>query len=455
MNSPLNKLSRLFWLMPLGVLFVSCASNPEAAKHGDIVDGLGNEISLQDTVEEIQQDEIEEVAFPEKKQLVLHSEIPVELNDEVMVWIRFFAKKERDRFESYLVRGSQYRKLIEEIFRKNKLPPELYYLALIESGFVHHARSSASAVGYWQFMRPTGIQYGLRISPYVDERQDIVRATQAAAKYLRWLFNQFDDWHLALAAYNAGPGRIKGALRRSGLKDYWQLARKGFIPKETASYVPQFMAAMIVGSFPERFNFEVPDAAEIPDIKPVRVPSPIKITDLARISNVSVDMIQKLNPHLKAGYTPPNVSKYYVWMPASMKIDSEDLSIKLIPFKKDSRLFAGGGRAVGGGAFRTHIVRKGETLNLIARRYRKSMTQLKTENGLRTGRIMVGQAIKIPGNRSSQLTLARATFYRVKPGDSLASIAQKFKVSIAALRQSNGLRGTVIYKGQSLKIAGR
>jgi membrane-bound lytic murein transglycosylase D len=389
-----------------------------------------------------------DVQIPERKPLILRTEIPMELNSEVKDWVRFFAKKEHDRFESYLVRGSQYKRLIEEIFKRNKLPPELYYLALIESGFVHHARSSANAVGYWQFMRPTGIQYGLRISPYVDERQDIIRATQAAAKYIKSLFNQFDDWHLALAAYNAGPGRIKSAIRRSGMNDYWQLAKNGYIPRETRSYVPQFMAALIVGNFPERFSFELPEAQEFPDIKPVRVPSPIRIHDLALVSSVPETTIQRLNPHLKAGYTPPNLSKYYVWMPATMKMDADDLIEKLLPYRKDARLFSGFGAA-----FRTHVVRRGETLDLIARRYRKSMTQLKAENGLRSGRIFVGQALKIPG-RAPAGASTRVTYYRVRKSDSLASIAQKFGVTVADLRENNGLRTSKIYRGQSLKIAG-
>jgi membrane-bound lytic murein transglycosylase D len=453
-KADLKKWNRRLLLTALTGLIGGCASHSEKINEAPIPDELVDAEMDSESDQELEQDDLDDVTIPEKKQLILRSEIPVELNEEVMGWVKFFSKKERDRFESYLVRGTQYKNLIQEIFRKNSLPPELYYLALIESGFVHHARSSASAVGYWQFMRPTGIQYGLRISPYVDERQDIVRATQAAAKYLKWLFAQFDDWHLTLAAYNAGPGRIKGAIRRSGIKDYWKLSKRGFIPRETRSYVPQFMAALIIGSFPERFNFEIPAAAEIPDIKPVQVPSPIKITDLARLSNVSESVIEKLNPHLKAGYTPPNTSKYYVWMPASMKIGADDLITKLLPFRKDARLFAGGS-AVGGGAFRTHIVRKGETLNIIARRYRKSMTQLKDENGLRSGRILVGQALKIPGYGNSKSSFKRARFYVVKRGDSLASIAQKFKVSVSALRQSNALRGSVIYKGQSLKIAGR
>jgi membrane-bound lytic murein transglycosylase D len=420
------------------LLFMGACASREPAR---VVAQDELELEAQDLVEE---EAGPEVNIPQRKELVLRSKIPLEVNQEVMNWIRFFAQKERERFESYLVRGSQHKTLIQEILKKNDLPEELYYLALIESGFVHHARSHANAVGYWQFVRPTGLQYGLRISPYVDERQDLVRATQAAAKYLKSLFNQFDDWHLALAAYNAGPGRIRGAIRRSGHKTYWALARSGYIPSETRNYVPQFMAALIIGSFPERFNFEIPEAESIPDIRPVHVPSPIQLTDLAKISNVPVAVIKKLNPHLTAGYTPPNTSRYYVWMPATLKLTNEVLIERLKPFKKDSRLFAGAA------ALRTHVVRRGETLNLIARRYRKSLSQLKRENNLRGNQLSIGQQLRIPGTRSE----ARGnSYYKVRNGDSLASVAQKHGLSISALKQLNGIRGSKIYRGQSLKVA--
>ncbi len=391
----------------------------------------------------------DEAGIPSKRPLVLRSRIPLEMNAEVMKWIRYFAKKERDRFESYLVRGNQYKDLIQEILRKNELPEELYYLALIESGFVHHATSTANAVGYWQFVRPTGLQYGLRISPYVDERQDIVRATQAAAKYLKTLHKRFGDWHLAMAAYNAGQGRVSRAIRRSGITNYWELSRKGWIPRETRNYVPQFMAALIIGSFPERFNFEIPEPQGIPNILPVRVPSPVLLTDLAKVSDVPVKTIKQLNRHLKAGYTPPGISKYYVWMPADLKLSAAELNAKLLPYKKDSRLFAGGA------AMRTHVVRRGETLSTIGRRYRKSVGQLRNQNNLRTNRIYVGQQLKIPGSERIAGKKARPRFYRVKRGDSLAAIARKYGVSVASLKSLNKIRGSTIYSGQSLKIASK
>ena len=173
--------------------------------------------------------------------------IPLEINADVERWLEFFTMKDRERFTRFLERGSRYKTMIYAVLKEQGIPTELYYQAMIESGFATHATSTASAVGIWQFIPGTGRRYGLRIDQYVDERRDPMRATIAAAMYLKDLHNVFQNWYLAMAAYNAGEGRILGAIMRSGTRDFWEMVKKRSLPSETMNYIPKFLAATTIG----------------------------------------------------------------------------------------------------------------------------------------------------------------------------------------------------------------
>ena len=218
----------------------------------------------------------------------LKAGIPVEINKAVDRWIDFFANKNHDAFQRFLDRGHPYKKMIVATLRDSGVPSELYYLAMIESGFVLQAHSSASAVGFWQFIPASGRRYGLRVDRFVDERRDPWRATVAASLYLADLNNVFNSWYLAMAAYNAGENRIMGAIMRGKTRDFWELVRLRVLPAETMDYIPKVLAAYIVGKDPAKFGFRVPDAESHEAFVGVTVPSPINLAAIANEPRWSV-----------------------------------------------------------------------------------------------------------------------------------------------------------------------
>jgi membrane-bound lytic murein transglycosylase D len=173
-------------------------------------------------------------------------QIPMEINRRVESWIKYFTVRQRDMTTRYLERGEPLRPHIEAILKENEVPPELFYLAMIESGFVTHAKSRAKAVGVWQFVKGTGKNYRMTINNNVDERRNWIKATEAAANYLKDLNNVFGSWYLALAAYNAGEYKIVRSIMKGKTRDFWVLAERGLLPKETMDYVPKFLAAHIL-----------------------------------------------------------------------------------------------------------------------------------------------------------------------------------------------------------------
>lgn len=212
------------------------------------------------------------------------SKIPHEMNPQVEAWVKYFSVRDRARFDRFMGRGAMYKSLIQEILVENGVPSELYYLAMIESGFARRARSHASAVGVWQFIAPTGRRYGLRIDQDVDERMDVIRATRAAARYLKDLKTEFGSWYLAMAAYNCGENRVRRAVARAGTKDFWKLARARRLPAETINYIPKFQAAMVIARNPERYGFRRKTLYDFPSVDKIRVKGRIHLAERARLS---------------------------------------------------------------------------------------------------------------------------------------------------------------------------
>lgn len=251
--------------------------------------------------------------FKEAQPRPFVAKIPFETNTEVQRWIRFYTGRDRKRFARFMARGALYKTLIQDILIENNVPSEMYYLAMIESGFSRGARSTARAVGIWQFIPATARSYGLRVDKEVDERLDIIRSTRAAAKMLKDLNREFGSWYLAMAAYNCGMGRVQNAVRRSRTRDFWRLADRDALPDETANYIPKFQAAMIVARNPEKYGFTRPTIYDFPRVQRVLTPGRVHLAEIARKNKLSIQTVVSLNPHLLRGRTPR--SSYGVWLP--------------------------------------------------------------------------------------------------------------------------------------------
>ncbi len=333
-------------------------------------------------------------------------EFPIEKNSEVEKWINYFTKEgaDKERFLRFLSRGKRYRKVVQTILKENDLPPELYYLAMIESGYSTHARSSAKAVGVWQFIAGTAQRYNLETSYYVDERKDPIRSTEAAAKYLTDLYMAFQSWPLAISAYNAGEYRILGAIIKGKSRDFWELAEKKILPAETRDYVPKFMAAVLIGENPKQYGMDVEidsseeenqgqgELIEFPSVSVVEVPSPIYLKDIANVTKISLEMLMLVNPHLTRGITPPHVSSYELWIPEGLESQLENskdkLSSMLIKNAKQKFYYPQVNKNY-------HLVKKGEGLLAIARKYNMSVRHLKELNHLRSNKIIAGRRLRI------------------------------------------------------------
>lgn len=235
---------------------------------------------------------------------------------DVEHWVHDFTVENRDRFMGYMERAERIRTIVEPILRKNGLPEELIYLAMIESGFIVHAQSPAKAVGVWQFIAETSRRYGLRVDRFVDERRDPIRATEAAAQYLRDLYNVFHSWPLALAAYNAGENRVLRAIMNGKSRDFWSLSEKRALPEETRDYVPKFMAAVWVARNLSKYGFQI-KRRRLPAVEAVELPSSIRVRDIERLAQLNEKALANWNPHLIRGVVPASMrGTYPLWVPS-------------------------------------------------------------------------------------------------------------------------------------------
>jgi membrane-bound lytic murein transglycosylase D len=238
-------------------------------------------------------------------------QLPLEVNDRVAKWIHRFMTTERTTFETFLSRETIFSEIIGSRLRERGMPEDLVYLAMIESGFSTRATSSVGAGGVWQFMAPTAEQFGLRVDRWVDERRDPLKATDAALDYLSWLYERYDSWYLAAAAYNAGPGRVDRALKsyaegKKGDEDiYWEIVEH--LPRETREYVPKMLAAMTLARDSERYGFEI-EPQRAYEFERIWVPGGTSLSAVAADVGIAVGRLRDLNPHLVRGVTPPGTS---------------------------------------------------------------------------------------------------------------------------------------------------
>ncbi len=465
-----------------------------------------------------------------------------ETHERVEHYIRVFTGAARDRMTERMSRGTRYEPMIRSKMRENGLPEDLFYLALIESGYDPHAYSSAAAVGMWQFMTATGRGVGLRIDWWVDERRDPARSTDAAIRFLRSLQRQFGgSLYLAAAAYNGGPGRVARGLTRfaSAIGDaegddrFFALAEQNYLHSETRNYVPQLIAAAIVAKTPDRFGLTV-EQREPYGYDSVLVDPGTSVGAVARASAIPLDSLIELNPALLRGAAPPDRA---TWLRVPVGTDSlvaaaygdmapgersawttvtpqkgetvaalakrHDVSAREIGwFNPGLRTAKGGAIAAGqtvrvptretilaarvvpdpaierygGASAGVHVVRSGESLGVIGRRYGLTVARLKALNGLKSDRIQVGQTLVVrtgaapssstasrattttsrpaaaTASRSASAGRSAATTHVVRSGESLGVIAQRYGTTVARLKSMNRLTSDRIKTGQRLVV---
>ncbi|MFQ5442219.1 MAG: transglycosylase SLT domain-containing protein [Thermodesulfobacteriota bacterium] len=311
-------------------------------------------------------------------------DVPIVVNNKVESFIKYFQTSARGYFVKWLKRTGGYDNLIKKILREKGMPEELFYVALIESGLNPRARSRRNAVGMWQFVKPTAVRYGLRVDWWIDERMDPEKSTVAAAKFLKRLYGRFDSWYLAVAGYNAGPGRVSRAVKRHKTNDYWKLTKyRRPLNRETRQYVGKYLAAMLIAKDPEKYGFENIDYAQDVEYEKVGIPHATDIKVIAKAAGITVKEFKHLNPELIRWFTPPDYSDYEVKLPPEA-VDRFNENFKRIP--KHERL-----------KFYKHRVKRGDTLWAIARRYRTRIKPILYLNGLKNARfIRAGRLIVIP-----------------------------------------------------------
>jgi hypothetical protein len=246
-------------------------------------------------------------------------DVPIQMNKQVRAYLVYFSTERKAVITRYLARSTRYLPLIKEVFQEAGLPEDMAYLAMIESGFNNKAYSPAAACGMWQFIKGTGLRYGLTIDNYVDERRDPEKATRAAAQYLLDLYKQFGSWYLAAASYNCGEGRVQRELNQSNHKNFWELSANMCLPTETKNYVPQMIAATIIAKNPEKFGFKNVPYLPVAKYEKVPVTETTSLTAAAVAVNVPVEEVQELNPELLRGITPPEASSYKLNLPPNSK----------------------------------------------------------------------------------------------------------------------------------------
>jgi hypothetical protein len=257
-------------------------------------------------------------------------DVPIQMNKQVRAYLVYFSTERKEVIRRYLARSTRYLPMIKEVFQEAGLPEDMAYLAMIESGFNSKAYSPANASGMWQFIKGTGLRYGLTIDSYVDERRDPEKSTRAAAKYLLDLYKQFGSWYLAAASYNCGEARVQRELDQSTHKNFWELSANMCLPNETKNYVPQMIAATIIAKNPEKFGFK--NVPYLPALKceKVQVNEPTSLKAAAVAVNVPLEEVQALNPELMRGVTPPDGSYALNLPPHSKDIFSRNITLARI-----------------------------------------------------------------------------------------------------------------------------
>jgi len=374
------------------------------------------------------------VAKVEQELISVPHDLPLTVNDSVLQYLNFFTTaKGRAIVEHGLGRAGRYNDMIRRVLRQEGVPQDLIYLAQAESAFQPAAVSRAGARGLWQFMPFRGEEYDLDRNYWVDERSDPEKATRAAARHMRDLYDMFGDWYLVMAAYNSGPMNVVKAIERTGYADFWDLQRLHALPKQTQNYVPIIIAMALVAKAPALYGVQVaPEKpAQVDTIKPGH---PIDLHLVADASGADVDDLRALNPELLRGVTP-NDPKFELNVPAGTA-EKFELNIQQVPVEKWT-------------SWRLHSVGEGESLADIARRYRVTIAAIESANHLQPhATLPAGFLVNVP----TAPPVIHLVSYKVQRGDSLEGIAGRFDVTVAQLKKWNKIRGSSVPRGSRLRI---
>ncbi|MBN2645870.1 MAG: LysM peptidoglycan-binding domain-containing protein [Desulfuromonadaceae bacterium] len=379
-------------------------------------------------------------------------DFPVVENARVRCLIDYYTGNGRRTFTRWLQRSSRYLPLMEEIFARQGLPRDMALLAMVESGFNSNAHSWANAVGHWQFIESTGKLYGLENSWWRDERRDVEKATAAAARYLKSLHDQFDgNWYLAVAAYNAGPGKVSRAVKRYGTTDFWALSRGDYLRAETKNYVPKLLAALLISKQPEKYGFCDLQYEPPLEFDTVLLPQATDLELVAKLVGCDYETLKQLNPELKRWCTPPQQKTYRLRVPAG---SAEGFGEKYATVPPDERA-----------RYKRHQIRSGDTLGRLANQYGIRVDDIVALNRIQNPRALrVGQDLILPLQRDyssrpieelqdDYIRTARR-HYTVRAGDSLWKIARHNGVTEKQLRVWNRLGWSDLLRpGQVLMVS--
>lgn len=369
--------------------------------------------------------------------------IEIPEHDSIRGAVKYFSTTLRPKIQRSLHRSAAYKSMVDSVLDEYKLPRALAYLPVIESAYVPTLTSSAGAYGLWQFMPPTGREYGLSIDWWVDERADPEKSTRAAAHYLRDLHRMFGDWSLALAAYNAGPGRVRRALKSSGSTTFWELSEKSAIPKETRGYVPTFYATVLIASDPETYGFELLEPQPM-EVRPVTVAGPLSLSWMAEVASVDEEDLAALNPHLRKRVVPPGLNVVRIPAKAADQVLSraatlrdEDPNVQVASF----------------------VLRPGDSITKLSKTLGIPRDDILNMNSLKSDRVRAGDAIYLPVKQTELSMLLQSrrepadTTYQVQLGDTLYSIARRNGLTVDELRDMNRLdKDHVLQPGERLRV---
>ena len=377
---------------------------------------------------------------PEKKEI--QYDFPVTVNKHVEFYLDFFQNRQRETFVRWLGRSGRYLPLIQQQLKEAGLPLDLVYLPMIESGYSMTAYSKAHAVGLWQFIKPTGRHYGLVINNYVDERRNPVKSTRAAVAYLSDLYDEFGSWHLAVAGYNAGEGRVRSAVRKYKTDNFWKIAQHKGLKSETKRYVPKLIAAIIIAKDPAKYGFKDIEYKKPVTYETIEIPRWTSLRAVSVACDVSLERLRSLNRELRRSITPPGSASYCINVPVGKK----NLVACNLPMVK----------AVVNTGYKTHVVRKGENLQKICKKYKINGTTLLKANNLKKSNFTIGQRLRIPfqtttfkltaknaigfGFGPAEISMENLVLHKILPGESVSSVAKKYCIPEYMIAAWNNLK---------------
>ena len=429
----------------------------------------------------------------------LTKQIPLDYNNYVQAYIDLYAYRRREQVERMLGLSEYYFPMVEKVFKEYNIPTEFKYLAIVESALNPYAVSYVGATGMWQFMFTTAKMYNLEITSHIDERRDPYLATHGAAKYFVDMYRRYGDWLLVIAAYNCGPGNVNKAIRKAGggKKTFWEIRQ--YLPQETRGYVPAYIAATYIMNCAESHNIypSYPNFSFLTDT--VHISRPVRFNDVYKLCGVNLEELKVLNPIFKKDFIPAYNQKYIIKVPATRKdlvAANIDSLYALFPNVNSENEFVlnTDPMAKSKVIFKTHVVKRGESLGRISSKYNVSVAEIKKWNNLKKSTIVAGQRIKIkkeiPAVQSSPViarnkktanteepklasnteskTEAKAEVtskvvyeyqvknitktHKVKRGENLGLIANKYEVEVSDIKKWNKLKSSKLMAGQALKI---